>query len=1090
MEPCQAPAETDHSFFDPGSVQSRRFSMEERRLSHFRILAKIGEGGMGLVYKAEDERLRRPVALKLLPPGFVADAERRERFLREAQAAAAVRHPSIAAIYEVGEDGDAVYIAMELVEGRTLRSLIDETPLAISEALRIAIEIASGLERAHTAGVIHRDLKPENVMVETDGRVKILDFGLAKLRADPVAPTSSGISHAETRARDLTQAGALLGTAAYMSPEQARGQAVDPRSDLFSLGVVLYELATRRNPFRGPTAVDTLSAILKEHPPRASGLNPDVPVALERVLEHLLAKEPQGRPASATALIEELEGVARGLQARRSMTEDVGISAREGSRIAVERTLPWRGIYWAAAVLVPVLAGVMLYRLRSAPQHTFQDSKANGAASSVRPRRSVAVLGFRNLPGRADEDWLSIAFSEMLSTELAAGGALRLISGEDVAHAKRELPLANVDSLAKATLERLGTNLGADVVVLGSYTPLHEKEQNRIRLDVRLQDTSAGETIAEEAFTGDEAELFQLASRAGIRLRQKLGANAMSAEATSTAIAALPSNQQAARLYAEGEAKLWGFDLLGARNLLVKAVAADPSFPLSHSALAGAWWQLGYEAKARAEAKRALELSEHLSREAHLLVEARYLLCSNDLPKAADVYQTLFKLFPDNVNYGLLLAEAQTRIKPSDALDTLDLLRQLPPPGNNDPRIDMYEASAQVGLDLAKTQAAAKRAVDKANSQGSHLLVARTYGILCQAYTGSSTTKAIRNCENARQSYAAAGNLNGAARVLNDLALIYAQQGDPARAETMWREALQTFRITGDIQGLAGATNNIGESLLSRGKLSEARQMLEESIPGYQASNDKDGVARVLNDLGELLAERGDLEAAKTTYQQAMATAREIDDKGVVAEVLCGLGDVAAQEDDLSAARRAYEESLALRNQAGEKQTAAETQVALGRLSIEEGHAADADGLLRKAKEQFHQEKQADDELAASVVLVRALLAQGKRSEAQAEIEGVEPLAKKSQNRAAQFQFALAVARVRLASDKPESARSELNETLKEATDGGLMASQLEAQLVLAELERKVGHTAIAQAQLTSLERAARAKGFVLIARKAAAARG
>jgi eukaryotic-like serine/threonine-protein kinase len=298
--------------------------MVERKLSHFRILSKLGEGGMGLVYKAEDEKLRRMVALKLLPPGFVADPERRERFLREAQAAAAVRHPSIAAIYEVGEDGDAAYIAMELVEGRTLRSLIDETPLTISEALRIAIEIARGLERAHGSGVIHRDLKPDNVMVESDGRVKILDFGLAKLREETVAPASPEISHAKTRARDLTQAGSLVGTAAYMSPEQARGQAVDPRSDLFSLGVLLYELTTRRNPFRGPTAIDTLSAILKESPPRASDLNPDVPVALERVLEHLLAKEPEGRPASATALIEELEGVARGLQAPRVRAGEEG----------------------------------------------------------------------------------------------------------------------------------------------------------------------------------------------------------------------------------------------------------------------------------------------------------------------------------------------------------------------------------------------------------------------------------------------------------------------------------------------------------------------------------------------------------------------------------------------------------------------------------------------------------------------------------------------------------------------------------------------------------------------------------------------
>jgi len=287
--------------------------MEKQRLSHFRILAKIGEGGMGLVYKAEDESLRRPVALKVLPPDLVGNAGRRQRFLREAQAAAAVRHPSIAAIYEVGEDGDAVFIAMELVEGRTLRALLEAGPPPVPEALRIVSEIARGLERAHSAGVIHRDLKPDNVMLDSDGAVKILDFGLAKVfeASDPAAVS---ISQLETRGADLTKEGSLVGTVAYMSPEQARGQPVDPRSDLFSLGVLLYELLTGRHPFRGPTPMDTLSAILKERPQSPSGVNPQLPPGLLRVLDRLLAKEPEGRPATAKTLLEELDAAGRQVQ--------------------------------------------------------------------------------------------------------------------------------------------------------------------------------------------------------------------------------------------------------------------------------------------------------------------------------------------------------------------------------------------------------------------------------------------------------------------------------------------------------------------------------------------------------------------------------------------------------------------------------------------------------------------------------------------------------------------------------------------------------------------------------------------------------
>jgi serine/threonine-protein kinase len=286
--------------------------MDQRRLSHFRILGRLGEGGMGLVYVAEDERLRRRVALKLLPPAFVGDAERRQRFLREARAAAAVTHSSIAAIYEVGEEGDDVFIAMEYIEGRTLRELVEEGPRPVAEAVRFAIDIARGLERAHASGVVHRDLKPENVIVDGDGRARILDFGLAKLRADEAPVVSGALSQAETLVRaDLrTGAGTIVGTAAYMSPEQARGSAVDARSDLFSLGVVLYELVTGRNPFRGSTPVDTLSAVLKDRPRPAGAWNPEVPPALEHVLDRLLAKEPGARLASATELVRELEALA------------------------------------------------------------------------------------------------------------------------------------------------------------------------------------------------------------------------------------------------------------------------------------------------------------------------------------------------------------------------------------------------------------------------------------------------------------------------------------------------------------------------------------------------------------------------------------------------------------------------------------------------------------------------------------------------------------------------------------------------------------------------------------------------------------
>lgn len=749
---------------------------------------------------------------------------------------------------------------------------------------------------------------------------------------------------------------------------------------------------------------------------------------------------------------------------------------------------PWRGHYWVIAGLVLMIVGGAVYEFRSTPRRSSSTAQAGSTVTPLRVRRSVAVLGFRNLPGRPEDNWLSAAFCEMLNTELAAGGDLRLVSGEDVARAKSELPLTDEDTLAKSTLQRLRTDPGADVVVLGSYTPVSDKGMNRIiRLDLRLQDTVSGDTIAEESVTGSEDGLFELVSEASARLRRSLGISALSSGTTEAARAALPSNQQAVRLYTEGRARSWAFDFVNARDLLLKAVAADPTYPLAHAALSEAWDHLGYAAKARAEAQRALELSEHLSQEERLLIEGQYRDTIEDYPKAIAAYQSLFNLFPDNLEYGLRLASAQRWVKPSDSLRTLDVLRQLPAPAGEDSRIDLAEASAWIGQDLAKAHAAAERAIAKGTAQGSHLLVARAYGVLCQQQPsiGTWTADSVAACEGARQSYAAAGDRNNEARTLNDFAGLYFSRGDLARAEAMWRDAIPVFRQVGDKEGLAATSNNLGEVFLLRGNLDEAKRFLQQAIPDYQAIEDKDGVALALNDLGDVSRQRGELEAALTTYRQAKATGEEIDDKNAIAYVLTGMGDLFVDQGDLGAARKAYEEALALRKQVGEKQTVAETELALAQLSVEEGHAADAESVIRKCKEQFHQERQADDELTASTVLVKALLAQDKHNDAQKEMEATQTLATRSQNRFVRLESALASTRVMLATGRPESSRQLLAQVAHEARGHGFVGLELEARFAQAELASKTGHLAAAQQQLTSLERAARGKGFGLIASKA-----
>jgi DNA-binding winged helix-turn-helix (wHTH) protein/tetratricopeptide (TPR) repeat protein len=757
------------------------------------------------------------------------------------------------------------------------------------------------------------------------------------------------------------------------------------------------------------------------------------------------------------------------------------LSSEKHSAISGRRLL-----YIAIAAFIVLAIGSAAYRFRLARTGIENKTAAETNLDLVHVRRSVAVMGFRNLPGRPEDNWLSPAFAEMLSTELAADGALRMVSGEDVARAKRELPLTDEDSLAKETLERLHTNPGADVVVLGSYTPLPGKGERRIRLDVRVQDTERGVTIAERAFVGNEDNLFELVSEAGASLRNSLGATSISEEAFAQTRAALPMKPLAVKLYTEGRSSLWAFDFVHARDLLVQAIAVEPDFPLAHSALSDAWHHLGYDLKARDEAEHARELSEHLSLEERLQIEGQYYSSLHNTNKAIEVYRKLSTLFPDNLNYGLRLADEQRLVSSGDALKTLAVLRRLPSPAANDPRIDMIESRAWVNQDYAKVQVAGRRAVEKGTAQGAHLLVARAYGILCQAIgNGSSTEQAIRDCQNARQSFAAAGDRNNEARTLNDFAGLYYQLGQIDKAESMFREALKIFREIGTIDGITTASSNLGDVFLARGNLADAEHALSEALPGYKEMGDKDGIALTLNDFGEVARRRGDLDKALTTFEQAKAVAQEADDKNALAFILSGIGDALADRGDLIGARKSYEEALAIRKQTGEKQTAAETETALARLAIDEGHAADAETVIRKCKEQFHQDQQADDELAASIVLIGALIAESKFPEAELEAGRTKPLADKSGNALFRLQFELMSARAQGLTGHFAAASAELEKTLRSAHDHQCLELEFETRLALAELRNRAGQSVAARTESLSLENAARKNGFGLIASKA-----
>ena len=1025
-------------------------------LGHYRIVEHIGSGGIGVVYRAHDEQLDRDVALKVLPAGTLATGAARQRFRREALALAKLNHPNVAAIYEFGSQDGVDFLVMELIQGPPLDIKLAQGALAEPDVVQLGIQIAEGLEAAHEQRIVHRDLKPGNLRIGSTGKLKILDFGLAQLME------SEGQAALTTQ---LTQEQGVAGTLPYMSPEQLRGETSDARSDIWAVGVVLYEMATGRRPF-GQTIAGALAVdIIQKRPSRPRSIKPEISAQLEAIILKCLEKGQEKRYQSVRELRSDLERV---------ITGTLPLARRQKRQ------------WWIVLTVTPlVILGALtwLYLSRTRTRHP--------KPAAIPVRRSVAVLGFKNLSGQPDDAWLSTALSEMLNTELAAGEKLRIVSGEDVAHTKNDLSISDPDSLGRESLARLRRNLGVDYVVLGSYLDLGKEAGGQLRLDLRIQDATAGETIASISQTGSEAQLFELISHTGQQLRGKLGLGAVSPVEAAGVRDSLPSNAEATRFYSEGLAKLRVFDSLGARDLLMKAVDVDPNFALAHSSLAEAWSRLGYDNKAKEEAKKAFALAAGLSREDRLNIEGSYRQVTSDWAKTAEVYTTLFALFPDNVDYGVHLANAQRSIKPAEAIATLESLRKLPAPAGIDPRIDLLEASAWTGIDFNKAVGLAEEALRKGMSLHSELVMARAYSILCGdlAYVGSPH-EAYSACESARKAYANAGDRSGVATSLNDLAVTYAQQGDLTQAHEIWKKTLANFEAIGNVEGVAAAYNNLGEVGLQLGNLSEASLQLGQALPRYRELDDQDGIGRVLADLGEMYKQMGELKKAQRAYQEAMATARDIADRSVSAAALHGLGEVLMIQADFAAAHTALQQALELRNAAGEKQTATETQVALAQLASEEGRLTEAESALRQAEQAFRDDQQSDDEISAATELAKNMLLVGRIAEAQAKIDAMRELVVKSHSRRVRFNWGITEGRVLFARGKRADGQRELEVVSSEAAQAGFVGYELEARLGLAEMGVKTsGLVGTGRAALAALEKEARTRGFLLLARKAAAAR-
>lgn len=1013
----------------------------------YRVERFLSRGGMGEVYAAEDLSLHEPVALKTIRPELAATPEALLRFKRELRLARRVTHPNVCRVFDIGEHEVVpeaggtpyriVFLTMELLAGRTLHEqLVRHGRMPPEQVLLLAEQMAGALDAAHAAQIIHRDFKPGNVMLvpappAAGGlRAVVTDFGLARgelLEGDGSA----------------SREGHIVGSPSYMSPEQVEGLPVSPASDIYSFGLVLFEMVTGRRPFVAETPTATSLLRLRQAPPSPLELVPELAPSWEEVLLRCLERQPGARFATASEAIAAL---------------------RSGAP-------------------TPALAKPLKARRRPPAKPPVAERPPGSGSQSV-ARRVVAVLAPRNLMARAELSWLSTALAELLSAELAMGEQLRLLPGEAVVQMRRDLLLPEEEGFAAATLQRIRAHSGVDLVLTGAYLVQGREEDARLRLNLRLQDATTGETLAHLTEMGAERELLELVSRVGTALRKRLGLAPLTTEQAHGVRSAMPGEPEAARLYAEGLSALRGHDAATAVERFERVVKHEPDFAPAHSALAAALQYLYQEEAAKEAARRAFELSSSLSREERLLVSARHYEAQAEWPRAIEAYRTLFEFFPDNVEYGTALVFAQVSAGQNrEAQSTLEALRRLPPPLGEDARIELAAAVAtSATADFIASRRHAEAAVSRSQRASQGQLAASA--LIMEAYAARNLGEPLRAVELLEESarlFLAGGDRGGAARSMLVHAMALIDMGRLLEAERVFVSTIEAAREIKGISLEAEALLCAGGLSCRLGQLSEGLKRASRAVELFRqrgrlsdmnSSTILKGMVRRLMgglDEGKRLLEEGS-HAAQVLFEDGYAEAWGRYELGCL---LMDLGELAQSRQQL-------ERALALRRARGLGAFVAETELGLAWLSLAEGKPREALAVAESALAAYAALKSLDGEGLSNAVKARALLALGKPAEAREALERARALAGGSEDVfiAAEVQLtgAALVRRDGGPSEREEAARQVQALATRAARDG-MKRVALEARLLRVELNRDAKAAAVRK-ELQSIQKEANRLGY------------
>ena len=937
--------------FQPGTVLGNRYE----------ILKVLGRGGMGAVYKARDREVNRVVALKVIRPDLAGNASIIERFKQELILSREVTHRNVVRIYDLGDADGVKFITMEYIEGSDLRSLIIERKaFPPGEAVETMIQICRALEAAHNVGIIHRDLKPQNIMRENQGRVVVMDFGLARL----------------VESDGMTQTGALVGTMEYMSPEQALGSTLDQRSDLFTVGLIFYELLTGKMPF---TADSVLASLIKRTQERAAPVtthDSSIPTVLASIVSKCMERDPKLRYQNAGELLQDLEA----WQGRRAAaTLHFPASARPWGQ-----TIPWHWVGGVAAVLVLAVAAFLL-------RGKFASSKETPATGPV---ISLAVLPFKNASSDPSINWLGGTLAEMLRTDIGESASLRTVGSDRVNQVLHDLRIDPETTIDPSTLRQVADFTSSDRIIWGQYIKLGDQ----IRIDATLQDLKQQRNFPLKADAANEKELPKALQQLAESAEKVLSLPAETIKELQ-AQSLKPSSQSvpALRYYNEGVQFSRLAKFADAQKSFQAATQQDGNFALAYAKLGQAYANQGYANEAEQATRKAVDLSENLPPQEKYLISAIHFQATNDTQKAIDAYETVAKVLPEDsdvqfaladlynttgsfdkarAHYDHLLARdpkyiealfgrATVEISSSNSQNALEYLNRALSLsielGNVQEQSRLRYAVGVAYSTLNKPEEALRNyqsALEIQRQLDAKRDIALTLNGMGQIQDAlGKSADALKSFQQALQIRRDLGNRRDIGDTLIDFANFYEVRGHNEEALNMLKESLQIQRDVGNQAYEAICLSNIGANYTDEGKYDDALTYLTQGAELRQKLKYPADIADSNYEIAEVLTRVGQYDEALSHYMKALELWRGLNDKRHGAYASYGLGNVFEQQGRLGAALDAKADALkTIREVQDQVETAemlggyAESLALLGRNQEAEKNASEALDLARQVK--------------------------------------------------------------------------------------------------------------------------------------------